>query len=146
MLGGLTEAQIAVALAAALGAAFVRGLAGFGMAILLITHDLGVVRKFSQRVAVMQQGAIDVFPEYTGTGLLVILKAPLVSDAAELRELARRTLAVLTDVAREEAGEKDPHAQSDRDHRSEDPFHGPASSLLAVVGSSKAGEGGSAIW
>jgi microcin C transport system ATP-binding protein len=29
-----------------------------GMAILLITHDLGVVRKFGQRVAVMQQGAI----------------------------------------------------------------------------------------
>lgn len=36
MLGGLTEAQIAIALAAALGAAFVRGLAGFGMAILLV--------------------------------------------------------------------------------------------------------------
>ncbi len=36
MLGGLTEAQIAVALVAALGAAFVRGLAGFGMAILLV--------------------------------------------------------------------------------------------------------------
>lgn len=36
MLGGLTEAQIAVALFAALGAAFVRGLAGFGMAILLV--------------------------------------------------------------------------------------------------------------
>jgi hypothetical protein len=36
LLGGLTEAQIAVALAAALGAAFVRGLAGFGMAILLV--------------------------------------------------------------------------------------------------------------
>ncbi len=33
---GLTEAQIAVALVAALGAAFVRGLAGFGMAILLV--------------------------------------------------------------------------------------------------------------
>jgi uncharacterized protein len=33
---GLTEAQIAVAIAAALGAAFVRGLAGFGMAILLV--------------------------------------------------------------------------------------------------------------
>ena len=29
-----------------------------GMAILLITHDLGVVRKFSRRVAVMQQGVI----------------------------------------------------------------------------------------
>lgn len=36
LLGGLTEIQIAVALAAALGAAFVRGLAGFGMAILLV--------------------------------------------------------------------------------------------------------------
>ena len=33
---GLTELQIAVAIAAALGAAFVRGLAGFGMAILLV--------------------------------------------------------------------------------------------------------------
>jgi uncharacterized membrane protein YfcA len=33
---GLTEFQIGVALAAALGAAFVRGLAGFGMAILLV--------------------------------------------------------------------------------------------------------------
>ncbi len=36
MILGLTEAQIIVALAAALGAAFVRGLAGFGMAILLV--------------------------------------------------------------------------------------------------------------
>ncbi len=36
MLGGLTELQIAVAVLAALGAAFVRGLAGFGMAILLV--------------------------------------------------------------------------------------------------------------
>ena len=33
---GLTEIQIAVALVAAMGAAFVRGLAGFGMAILLV--------------------------------------------------------------------------------------------------------------
>lgn len=33
---GLTTLQIAIALAAALGAAFVRGLAGFGMAILLV--------------------------------------------------------------------------------------------------------------
>jgi len=36
LLGGLTEIQIGVAVAAALGAAFVRGLAGFGMAILLV--------------------------------------------------------------------------------------------------------------
>ena len=35
-LGDLTALQIAVAIAAALGAAFVRGLAGFGMAILLV--------------------------------------------------------------------------------------------------------------
>ncbi|MFO1254718.1 MAG: sulfite exporter TauE/SafE family protein [Sphingomonadaceae bacterium] len=36
MLGDLSAIQIAVAIAAALGAAFVRGLAGFGMAILLV--------------------------------------------------------------------------------------------------------------
>lgn len=36
MLGGLAPEQIAVALVAALAAAFVRGLAGFGMAILLV--------------------------------------------------------------------------------------------------------------
>ena len=36
MILGLSELQIAVAVAAALGAAFVRGLAGFGMAILLV--------------------------------------------------------------------------------------------------------------
>jgi uncharacterized protein len=36
MLGALTPEQLAVALAAALAAAFVRGLAGFGMAILLV--------------------------------------------------------------------------------------------------------------
>ena len=36
LVGGFTLLQIAVALAAALGAAFVRGLTGFGMAILLV--------------------------------------------------------------------------------------------------------------
>ena len=36
MILGLTEVQIGVAVTAALGAAFVRGLAGFGMAILLV--------------------------------------------------------------------------------------------------------------
>ena len=36
LLGGLSPEQLAIALAAALGAAFVRGLAGFGMAILLV--------------------------------------------------------------------------------------------------------------
>lgn len=32
----------------------------------------------------LQQGAIDVVPEYTGTGLLVILKAPLARDPGEV--------------------------------------------------------------
>jgi uncharacterized protein len=36
LLGGFTALQVAVALAAALGASFVRGLTGFGMAILLV--------------------------------------------------------------------------------------------------------------
>ncbi|SHN64222.1 sulfite exporter TauE/SafE family protein [Erythrobacter sanguineus] len=36
LIGGFTALQIAVALAAALGASFVRGLTGFGMAILLV--------------------------------------------------------------------------------------------------------------
>ena len=31
---------------------------GQGMAILLITHDLNLVRKFAQRVAVMEQGHV----------------------------------------------------------------------------------------
>lgn len=36
LIGGFTALQITVALAAALGASFVRGLTGFGMAILLV--------------------------------------------------------------------------------------------------------------
>lgn len=41
------------------------------------------------------QGAIDVFPEYTGTGLLVILKAPMATDSSQVyatvsREFQRR--------------------------------------------------------
>ncbi len=51
MLGGLTEVQIAVAIAAALGAAFVRGLAGFGMAILLVPM-LGLAIPPSEAVVV----------------------------------------------------------------------------------------------
>lgn len=43
----------------------------------------------------LQQGAIDVFPEYTGSGLLVILKAPMATDPAAVfgtvsREFAAR--------------------------------------------------------
>lgn len=43
----------------------------------------------------LQQGAIDVFPEYTGSGLLVILKAPMAADPQQVfdtvsREFQRR--------------------------------------------------------
>ena len=43
----------------------------------------------------LRQGAIDVFPEYTGSGLLVILKAPMATDPAAVfgtvaREFAAR--------------------------------------------------------
>lgn len=41
----------------------------------------------------VQQGAIDVFPEYTGTGLLVILKAPLARDPGQVyATVARESL------------------------------------------------------
>jgi type IV secretory pathway VirB2 component (pilin) len=36
LIGGFTASQVAIALVAALGSAFVRGLTGFGMAILLV--------------------------------------------------------------------------------------------------------------
>ena len=41
----------------------------------------------------LQQGAIDVFPEYTGTGLLVILKAPPASDPAVVFDTVSREFA-----------------------------------------------------
>ena len=44
------------------------------------------------------QGAIDVFPEYTGTGLLVILKAPLVSDPAVVFDTVSREFSRQFDV------------------------------------------------
>ena len=46
----------------------------------------------------LRQGAIDVFPEYTGTGLLVILKAPFDSDAASVFDTVSREFARQFDV------------------------------------------------
>jgi len=46
----------------------------------------------------LQQGAIDVFPEYTGSGLLVILKAPLVTDPARVFDLVSREFRARFDV------------------------------------------------
>jgi osmoprotectant transport system permease protein len=41
----------------------------------------------------LRQGAIDVFPEYTGSGLLVILKAPLERDPAVVLDTVSREFA-----------------------------------------------------
>ncbi len=46
----------------------------------------------------LRQGAIDVFPEYTGTGLLVILKAPVESDPAVVFDTVSREFARQFDV------------------------------------------------
>ncbi|MEP7117886.1 MAG: glycine betaine ABC transporter substrate-binding protein [Acidobacteriota bacterium] len=46
----------------------------------------------------LRQGAIDVFPEYTGTGLLVILKAPLVADPGVVFDTVSREFASRYDL------------------------------------------------
>ncbi len=46
----------------------------------------------------LQQGAIDVFPEYTGSGLLVILKAPMASDPAAVFDTVSREFAARYDA------------------------------------------------
>ena len=46
----------------------------------------------------LRQGAIDVFPEYTGSGLLVILKAPLERDPAAVFDTVSREFARQFDV------------------------------------------------
>jgi osmoprotectant transport system permease protein len=46
----------------------------------------------------LRQGAIDVFPEYTGSGLLVILKAPLERDPAAVYDTVSRQFASQYDV------------------------------------------------
>lgn len=46
----------------------------------------------------LQTGAIDVFPEYTGSGLLVILKAPIVTDPAAVFDTVSREFPARFDV------------------------------------------------
>ncbi len=46
----------------------------------------------------LRQGAIDVFPEYTGSGLLVILKAPMATDPAAVFDTVSREFAARYDV------------------------------------------------
>ena len=46
----------------------------------------------------LRQGAIDVFPEYTGSGLLVILKAPMATDPAAVFDTVSREFAARYDL------------------------------------------------
>ena len=46
----------------------------------------------------MQSGEVDVFPEYTGTGLLVILKAPMASDPTVVLDTVTREFAARYDI------------------------------------------------
>lgn len=46
----------------------------------------------------LRQGAIDVFPEYTGSGLLVILKAPMAADPAAVFDTVSREFAARYDL------------------------------------------------
>ena len=70
---------------------------------ILEARGLSVTRRFGLGgteivFPALQQGAIDVFPEYTGSGLLVILKAPLATDPAEVFGTVSREFAVRYDV------------------------------------------------
>ncbi len=79
----------------------------------------------------LRQGAIDVFPEYTGSGLLVILKAPPLSSSgggvrrrvARVRAPVRRALAGAARL-REHLRHVDPH----RDGRAPGPARRSATS------------------
>jgi osmoprotectant transport system permease protein len=46
----------------------------------------------------MQRGDIDVYPEYTGTGMLVILKAPARTDPSEVFDLVSREFPARFDI------------------------------------------------
>lgn len=120
----MTRRRIAGALAAALLAAsiasaqapgrdrpIVVGSKPFGESYLLAelfaqileARGLAVTRRFGLGgteivFPALQQGAIDVFPEYTGSGLLVILKAPMATDPAAVFDTVSREFRARYDV------------------------------------------------
>jgi len=62
---------------------------------ILEKHGLHVTRKLdlgSTQIAMdaMQRGQVDLYPEYTGTALLVVLKAPVAYDAAAVYDTVKR--------------------------------------------------------
>lgn len=70
---------------------------------ILEARGLAVTRRFGLGgteiiFPALRTGAIDVFPEYTGSGLLVILKAPMATDPAAVFDTVSREFAARYDV------------------------------------------------
>ena len=70
---------------------------------ILEARGLAVTRRFGlggTEIAfpALRQGAVDVFPEYTGSGLLVILKAPMATDPAAVFDKVSREFAARYDL------------------------------------------------
>jgi osmoprotectant transport system permease protein len=70
---------------------------------ILEARGLSVTRRFGLGgteiiFPALRTGAIDVFPEYTGSGLLVILKAPMATDPAAVFDTVSREFAARYDV------------------------------------------------
>ena len=101
-----------------------------GMAMLFITHDLGIVRKIADRVCVMKDGKIveqgpssDVFksPQHPYTRALLAAEpkpdpAPLQPDGAD-RGRDRRPEGLVSDQARRDAQDGRPHQGGRRRQR-----------------------------
>jgi uncharacterized membrane protein YfcA len=106
--GGFTALQIAVALAAALGSAFVRGLTGFGMAILLVpvlalalppVEAVVLANALSLMIGATEIRSLvrDAEPTAWAIGGLVVLTTPLGLYALSLtgRDVARLVIALI---------------------------------------------------
>ncbi|WP_301750923.1 sulfite exporter TauE/SafE family protein [uncultured Erythrobacter sp.] len=106
--GGFTALQIAVALAAALGSAFVRGLTGFGMAILLVpvlalalppVEAVVLANALSLMIGATEIRSLvrDAEPTAWAIGGLVVLTAPLGLYALSLtgKDVARLAIALI---------------------------------------------------
>lgn len=107
-LAGFTVLQIAVALAAALGSAFVRGLTGFGMAILLVpvlalalppVEAVVLANALSLMIGATEIRTLvrDAEPTAWAIGALVVLTTPLGLYALSMtgRDVARLAIALI---------------------------------------------------
>jgi uncharacterized membrane protein YfcA len=108
VLGGFTALQVGVALAAALGSAFVRGLTGFGMAILLVpvlalalppVEAVVLANTLSLMIGATELKSLvrDAEPTVLPIGALVVLTTPLglwaLSETS--RDVARLAIALI---------------------------------------------------